>query len=110
MTPPPEPTMRELDELDGRPTLIGATDLHLFNEGKHLRLHHCLGAHVASHRGVVGTSFAVWAPNAEQVSVFGGWPGGADPVALQPRASSGIWEGFVAGAGDGHAYQYRIRT
>ncbi|HKK08111.1 MAG TPA: 1,4-alpha-glucan branching protein GlgB, partial [Gemmatimonadota bacterium] len=53
--------------------------------------------------------FAVWAPDAERVSVvgsFNGWDPGAD--ALEPRGSSGIWEGFVEGVGPGALYKYRI--
>jgi 1,4-alpha-glucan branching enzyme len=102
--------MRELDSHDGRPSLIGAIDLHLFNEGTHLRLHHCFGAHVASHRGVTGTYFAVWAPSAGGVSVIGDWNGWNDPNPLSPRGSSGIWEGFIPAVTAGQRYKYRIRT
>ena len=59
--------------------------------------------------GEAGTHFAVWAPNAESVSVIGdfnGWSREADP--LQPRASSGIWEGFVPGIGSGAVYKFHI--
>jgi 1,4-alpha-glucan branching enzyme len=102
--------MRELDIHDGRPTLIGAIDLHLFNEGTHLRLHRCLGAHVASHGGVSGTYFAVWAPSAEGVGVIGDWNGWSDPNPLSARGSSGLWEGFVPGVSAGQRYKYRIRA
>jgi 1,4-alpha-glucan branching enzyme len=102
--------MRELETHDGRPSLIGAIDLHLFNEGTHLRLHHCFGAHVARHRGVAGTYFAVWAPSAHDVSVVGDWNGWSDPNALSPRGSSGIWEAFVPGVTAGQRYKYRVRT
>jgi 1,4-alpha-glucan branching enzyme len=84
-------------------------DLHLFNEGTHLRLYEKLGAHPCSKDGVEGTYFAVWAPNARGVSVvgdFNGWERGRNP--LQPRASSGIWEGFVPGAEQGARYKYHI--
>jgi 1,4-alpha-glucan branching enzyme len=59
--------------------------------------------------GTAGTSFAVWAPNAEAVSVVGdlnGW----DPRSnrLHPRASSGIWEAFVPGVGTGAVYKFHI--
>jgi 1,4-alpha-glucan branching enzyme len=84
-------------------------DLHLFNEGSHLRLYEKLGAHQASLGGVEGSHFAVWAPDAEAVSVIGdfnGWERTAHP--LRPRASSGIWEGFVRGAGVGDHYKYWV--
>ncbi len=86
-------------------------DLHWFNEGTHQRLYDKLGAHLELVDGVAGTRFAVWAPNAEAVSVvgdFNGWRSGAD--ALVPRASSGLWEGFVPGAQTGARYKYEIRS
>ncbi len=57
-----------------------------------------------------GIYFAVWAPNAERVSVIGdfnGWNPESNP--LGPRwDSSGIWEGFVPGVGKGAIYKYHI--
>src|SRR5687768_9877461 len=63
----------------GRPSLLTSDDLYLFNEGTHFRIYEKLGAHPMSHEGVEGTYFAVWAPNAERVSVIGefnGWQPG----------------------------------
>ena len=57
-------------------SLFGEMDSYLFREGNHCRLYEKLGAHVAEHGGKRGTYFAVWAPNAEEVSVtgpFNGW-------------------------------------
>ena len=59
--------------------------------------------------GKAGTYFGVWAPNASSVSVvgdFNGWNTQSHP--LRARASSGIWEGFVAGVGKGALYKYHI--
>src|SRR5829696_4364959 len=73
-------------------------DMHLWAEGSHFRAYEKLGAHPAERGGTPGTRFAVWAPNAGEVSVvgdFNGWRPGADP--LRPVASSGVWEGFVGG-------------
>jgi len=56
-----------------------------------------------------GTSFAVWAPDAEKVSVagdFNGWDRSKHP--LSQRGVSGIWEGFVPGVGKGQIYKYHI--
>jgi len=92
-------------------TRFSAEDLHLFNEGRHFRLHHHLGCHAMIAEGVEGCYFAVWAPNADRVAVvgdFNGWDGGAH--ALYARESSGVWEGFVPGAHVGQAYKYRIRS
>jgi 1,4-alpha-glucan branching enzyme len=95
----------------GRPTLISDLDVHLFNEGTHYRLYDKLGAHAMTVDGVEGTYFAVWAPNAERVSVMGDfnlWDRENRPLA--ERGSSGIWEGFVPGAGQGAAYKYFIAS
>jgi 1,4-alpha-glucan branching enzyme len=48
------------------PTL-GELDLHLAMEGRHEHLYELLGAHVRELDAVVGTAFAVWAPNARSV-------------------------------------------
>jgi 1,4-alpha-glucan branching enzyme len=92
-------------------SLITNDDSHLFNEGSHFRLYDKLGAHVVQHAGESGTYFAVWAPNAEQVSVIGNfndWDKRRQP--LSPKASTGIWEGFVPGIGKGSLYKYHIRS
>ena len=86
-------------------------DLYLFNEGTHLRLADKLGAHPGVFEGVAGTRFAVWAPNAAAVSVvgdFNGWQPSRHP--LHPRATSGIWEGFVPGVGRGARYKYHVAS
>jgi 1,4-alpha-glucan branching enzyme len=92
-------------------SLITNDDSHLFNEGSHFRLYDKLGAHVVQHAGESGTYFAVWAPNAEQVSVIGNfndWDKTRQP--LSAKASTGIWEGFVPGIGQGTLYKYHIRS
>jgi 1,4-alpha-glucan branching enzyme len=91
--------------LTSRPSLLTEDDLYLFNEGSHLHLHEKLGAHPSAE----GTTFAVWAPNAEHVSVIGdfnGWNAGSHP--LTPRGVSGIWEGFIPEAQPGQVYKYRV--
>lgn len=93
-----------------RPTL-GALDLHLFNEGRHLRLWEKLGAHPCRVDGEVGTAFAVWAPNATAVSVIGDfndWQG--DVHRLRRLGGSGVFEGFIPGVGVGALYKYEIGT
>jgi 1,4-alpha-glucan branching enzyme len=84
-------------------------DLYLFNEGSHYRLYEKLGAHPLLIDGNDGTYFAVWAPNAKQVSVtgkFNGWNKLSHP--LRPQGQSGIWEGFIPGVGRGALYKYHI--
>jgi 1,4-alpha-glucan branching enzyme len=88
---------------------FGDVDLHLFGEGTHARVYEGLGAHLARRNGQDGVDFAVWAPNAAHVYVIGDFEGwGGAPTALAPRASSGIWEGFVPGLEAGARYKYRI--
>jgi 1,4-alpha-glucan branching enzyme len=92
-------------------SLLTDDDLHLFNEGSHFRLYDKLGAHPLKHDGVEGAYFAVWAPDAERVSVtgdFNGWEKDSHP--LRPRGQSGIWEGFIPGVGKGANYKYHIQS
>jgi 1,4-alpha-glucan branching enzyme len=82
-------------------------DVYLFNEGTHSRLWEKLGAHVTDE----GTHLAVWAPNAERVSVIGdfnGWNPEADD--LSPVESSGIWSRFMPGMRPGTPYKFHIRS
>ena len=84
-------------------------DVYLFNEGTHYRMYEKLGAHLAAAGHDAGVSFAVWAPNAREVSVIGDfndWKPGAH--ALRSRGSSGIWEGFIPGIGKGALYKFHI--
>lgn len=85
-------------------------DIQLFQSGKHFRLYEKLGSHLETVDGVQGAYFAVWAPNAVQVSVIGNfnyWNKDSHP--LSPRwDGSGIWEGFIPGVGKGALYKYFI--
>jgi len=90
-------------------SMLSNDDLFLFNEGSHYRLYEKLGAHSATVDGVEGTYFAVWAPNAKQVSVMGdfnGWDKSSHP--LRPKGQSGIWEGFIPGLAKGTIYKYYV--
>ena len=73
-------------------------DIHLLAEGKHYRSYEKLGAHFANRDGVDGVQFAVWAPNAEYVSVIGdfnGWNPDANP--MEVRHGAGVWDAFMPG-------------
>src|SRR5947208_8241474 len=90
---------------------LSPDDLHLFNEGRQLRVYQKLGAHLAHRHGQSGAHFAVWAPNAEQVSVIGdfnGWEKDASPLSLQ--GDSGIWAGFIANVRESALYKYHIES
>ena len=69
-----------------------------------------LGAHQVTHGGVGGLRFAVWAPNAANVSLVGSfndWDGRRHPMRL--RRSTGVWELFVPGLAPGVTYKYEIK-
>jgi len=85
-------------------------DIYLFKEGSHFRLYNKLGSHVITVNGIQGVYFAVWAPNAERVSVIGDFNGWNPELhCLGVRwDGSGIWEGFVPGIGTGVLYKYHI--
>lgn len=92
-------------------SLLTSDDLHLFNEGTHYRLYEKLGAHVCRFDGVDGVYFAVWAPNAEYVSVvgqFNEW--NRNRTRLAPRGESGIWEVFIPGLSTGVFYKFHIKS
>ncbi|OGP77020.1 MAG: 1,4-alpha-glucan branching enzyme [Deltaproteobacteria bacterium RBG_16_64_85] len=86
-------------------------DIHLLHEGTHLDQYARLGSHLARVSEVNGVTFAVWAPNAERVSVVGNfnhWDGRTHP--MRSRGESGIWEIFIPGLTEGEIYKFEIRT
>ncbi|KPV40072.1 glycogen branching protein [Thiohalorhabdus denitrificans] len=90
---------------------IADFDLHLFAEGRHWHAQRFLGAHVHEADGVEGVLFAVWAPNAERVSVVGDfnqWDGRRHP--MRARGDSGVWELFLPGLQPGALYKFEIRS
>ncbi len=90
--------------------VMGEMDEYLLGEGTHKRLWQVLGAHLINHQGVDGTHFAVWAPNAQRVSVVGDfniWDGRRHP--MRRRGATGVWETFIPSLGEGASYKYEIR-
>jgi 1,4-alpha-glucan branching enzyme len=89
---------------------LNEQDAYLFAEGSHFDLHRTLGAHCVEYGGVPGADFAVWAPNAEYVSVvgdFNGWNRDSHP--MMP-SDAGVWTTFVRDVGRGTKYKYFIRS
>jgi 1,4-alpha-glucan branching enzyme len=91
--------------------IMGEVDLHLFAEGNHLQIYEKFGAHRRTIGEAGGVYFAVWAPNAQRVSVvgdFNGWDGRVNP--MRRLLGSGVWELFLPGVGEGAHYKFEIRT
>jgi 1,4-alpha-glucan branching enzyme len=101
---------RSRDSYSFLPTLSEA-DLYLFGKGDERRIYDKLGSQLRTIDGVAGASFAVWAPNAQRVSVvgdFNNWDGRTHLMRL--LGSSGVWEIFVPGVGEGAHYKFEVRN
>jgi 1,4-alpha-glucan branching enzyme len=101
---------RTRDPYSFLPTL-GEADLYLFGKGDERRIYDKLGAQLRVMDGVPGASFALWAPNAQRVSVvgdFNGWDGRCHP--MRSLGGSGVWELFIPGMGAGAHYKFEIKN
>ena len=101
--------IHEMDDPYAFGPLLGELDLHLIAEGRHHRLGDALGGHATVRQGVEGTRFAVWAPNAQRVSVvgdFNGWDGRRH--AMRRHLEAGVWVLFIPALAPGERYQYEI--
>ncbi|MCW8829250.1 MAG: 1,4-alpha-glucan branching protein GlgB [Gammaproteobacteria bacterium] len=90
--------------------MLDAEELQRFNAGQHFHAYRLLGAHCCRHQGVDGVRFAVWAPNAERVSVVGDfnhWDGRCHP--MRSRGSTGVWELFIPELPPGTLYKFELR-
>lgn len=86
-------------------------DIHLISEGSHYKEYEKLGAHVMEINSIQGVHFAVWAPNAQRVSVIGDfnrWDGRRHQMRV--LGSSGIWEIFIPGLKEGDLYKFEIKS
>jgi len=103
------PVRQTRDAYSFLPTL-GESDLYLFNQGNERGIYDKLGAQLRLIDGVSGASFALWAPNAQRVSVvgdFNNWDGRYHSMRL--LGVSGVWEIFIPGVGEGALYKYEIK-
>ena len=92
------------------PLVLTDFDLYLHGEGTNYESYRSMGAHVVTVDGVEGTRFAVWAPNAELVSLVGDfnwWDTRCNPMR---KRTGGIWEIFMPGLGEGATYKYFVRA
>ena len=90
-------------------SILTAEDQYFFTEGRNFKLYEKMGAHILPDQG--GVHFAVWAPNAQKVSVIGdfnGWDRGAHP--LHSNGHCGIWSGIIPEAREGQCYKYFIHS
>lgn len=93
------------------PPVLSDYDLYLLGEGRHRESYTKLGAHPMEFQGVRGVHFAVWAPNAQRISVIGDfndWDKRVHPMRL--RGNSGIWELFIPGIDVGAIYKYALKS
>jgi len=91
-------------------SLLSDMDIYLFKQGNHTKLYDKLGSHMMTRKKVEGVCFAVWAPNAERVSVrgdFNDYDTDSHPLRLRDD-DSGIWEGFIEEVEQGVTYKYHI--
>ena len=101
---------RTRDPYSFLPTL-SESDLYLFGKGDERRIYDKLGSQLRTIDGVAGASFALWAPNAQRISVvgdFNNWDGRYHQ--MRSLGSSGVWEIFIPGVTEGAHYKYEIRT
>ncbi len=90
---------------------LDAQDQYLFNFGTNYELYRHMGAHPIELNHIQGTIFRVWAPSARRISIIGdfnGWDGRIHP--MRSLGSSGIWELFLPGIGEGNLYKFEIKT
>lgn len=85
-------------------------DIHLFGEGNHHRIYEKLGAHVIEQNGVKGVYFAVWAPNARNVSVLGDFNSWDGREHQMRKRQNMIWEIFIPDLDYGTHYKYEIKN
>lgn len=90
---------------------IAEYDMYLFGQGDHHKIYEKLGAHPMVREGITGVQFAVWAPDARNVSVIGDfndWHGGKHQ--MRSLGQSGIWELFIPDIGENEIYKYEVKT
>jgi 1,4-alpha-glucan branching enzyme len=103
--------MKTIEDPYAFPSLLTSYDLYLIGEGNHYRIYDKLGAHPRTIDGVAGVNFAVWAPDAQRVSVVGDFNKWDDRGhVLRRHWANGIWELFVPGLGEGTLYKFRIKA
>jgi 1,4-alpha-glucan branching enzyme len=114
----PEPPLYQLEVNQHRfydpyafhESLLSDFDRHLFAEGNHYQIYEKLGAHPVAFRGVNGVFFAVWAPNARNVSVIGDFNGWDGRKHQMRKGNPGVWEIFIPELTVGAKYKYEVKN
>ena len=104
--------MKKKNKIIQKHSRLSKNDIFLFNEGTHYQLYRHMGAHPVNSEQENGIHFAVWAPNAEAVSVIGdfnNWQTNSHQL-KQIHTGSGIWEGMVPDLKKGGKYKYHIQS
>ena len=92
------------------PPLLSEYDLYLLGEGRHWNSYEKLGAHVRTVGGITGVNFAVWAPNAEGVSIIGDFNGWDRRKHAMRKHSNGVWELFIPDVKAGLLYKFAVKA
>jgi 1,4-alpha-glucan branching enzyme len=104
---------RKTQVVPNQPGALGELDLYLIAEGRHEELWKVLGAHVQrdTEGNLLGTSFALWAPNARDVSLISDvnyWDRGTNR--MWRIENTGIWQIFIADLAPGTKYKFAVHT
>jgi len=105
----PEGHTTEIEDPYRFPPVLSSFELHLHGEGTHYESYNTMGAHIVELLGVPGTRFAVWAPEAELVSVAGDFNSWDTTRHVMRRRDHGIWEIFLPHVGKGALYKYYVK-
>jgi 1,4-alpha-glucan branching enzyme len=103
--------LHEIEDPYRFPPVLTDFELYLHGEGNFFQSYEKLGAHFATIDGVAGVHFAVWAPNAQRVSVIGpfnGWDNRTHP--MQMGEGVGIWQLFIPHLEEGTSYKFSIKS
>lgn len=99
-----------MDKVHEKLPVMTSYDRYLWCKAAHHKAYRRMGAHLATYEGQKGVHFAVWAPNAERVSVIcdlNKWTPDVNPLIL--NNDTGVWQGFIPGLKEGDCYKYAIK-
>jgi len=101
---------REIEDPYRFPLYLTDYELYLHGEGNFFQSYTKLGAQFRTVEGIQGVNFAVWAPNAQRVSLIGEFNGWDNRVHAMHVRTGGVWEIFVPNLVPGTSYKYSIKS